>query len=132
MHVKVAGVRGGHKLFLVFILGRGGVEQNISREWGGRKNFGDSEGNIPDPPPPPPPPPPQADNNDSSLNRKIFRNRHNSIPDPTQVTPWKKNNTKNSHHQRHYQQQPSELQWLEHLWNHESMFETGVVRAKEC
>ena len=24
MHVKVAGVRGGHKLFLVFILGRGG------------------------------------------------------------------------------------------------------------
>ena len=34
MHVKVAGVRGGHKLFLVFILGRGGggVEQNISRE----------------------------------------------------------------------------------------------------
>ena len=53
MHVKVAGVRGGHKLFLVFILGRGEVEQNISREWGGRKNFGDSEGNIPDPPPTP-------------------------------------------------------------------------------
>ena len=25
-----------------------------------------------------------------------------------------------------------ELQWLEHLWNHENMFETGVVRAKEC
>ena len=25
-----------------------------------------------------------------------------------------------------------ELQWLEHLWNHESMFETGVVRATEC
>ena len=22
-----------------------------------------------------------------------------------------------------------ELQWLEHLWNHEDMFETGVVRA---
>ena len=22
-----------------------------------------------------------------------------------------------------------ELQWLEHLWNHENMFETGVVRA---
>ena len=25
-----------------------------------------------------------------------------------------------------------ELQWLEHLWNHENMFEIGVVRAKEC
>ena len=23
-----------------------------------------------------------------------------------------------------------ELQWLEHLWNHENMFETGLVRAK--
>ena len=25
-----------------------------------------------------------------------------------------------------------ELQWLEHLWNHENMFETRVVRANEC
>ena len=25
-----------------------------------------------------------------------------------------------------------EFQWLEHLWNHEKMFETGVVRANEC
>ena len=25
-----------------------------------------------------------------------------------------------------------ELQWLEHLWNHENMFETGVVRTDEC
>ena len=25
-----------------------------------------------------------------------------------------------------------EPQWLEHLWNHENMFETGVVRAYEC
>ena len=25
-----------------------------------------------------------------------------------------------------------ELQWLEHLWNHENMFETEVVRANEC
>ena len=24
-----------------------------------------------------------------------------------------------------------ELKWLEHLWNHENMFETGVVRANE-
>ena len=24
-----------------------------------------------------------------------------------------------------------ELQWLEHYWNHENMFETGVVRASE-
>ena len=26
----------------------------------------------------------------------------------------------------------AELQWLEHLWNHEKMFETEVVRANEC
>ena len=25
-----------------------------------------------------------------------------------------------------------ELQWLELLWNHENMLETGVVRANEC
>ena len=25
-----------------------------------------------------------------------------------------------------------ELQWLDHLWNHENMFETGLVRANEC
>ena len=25
-----------------------------------------------------------------------------------------------------------ELQWLEHLWDYENMFETGVVRANEC
>ena len=25
-----------------------------------------------------------------------------------------------------------ELQWLELIWNHENIFETGVVRAKEC
>ena len=25
-----------------------------------------------------------------------------------------------------------ELQWLEHLWNHENIFETKVVRANEC
>ena len=25
-----------------------------------------------------------------------------------------------------------ELQWLEHLWDHENMFEAGVVRANEC
>ena len=25
-----------------------------------------------------------------------------------------------------------ELQWLEHLWNHENMFETEVVPANEC
>ena len=24
------------------------------------------------------------------------------------------------------------LQWLEHLWDYENMFETGVVRANEC
>ena len=26
----------------------------------------------------------------------------------------------------------AELQWLKHLWNHENIFETGVVRASEC
>ena len=25
-----------------------------------------------------------------------------------------------------------ELQWLEHLWDHENMFETRVDRASEC
>ena len=25
-----------------------------------------------------------------------------------------------------------ELQWLEHLWNQENIFKTGVVRAYEC
>ena len=30
------------------------------------------------------------------------------------------------------QQYIVELQWLEQLWNHENMFETGVVRANEC
>ena len=25
-----------------------------------------------------------------------------------------------------------EHQWLEHLWDHENMFETGVVRVNEC
>ena len=25
-----------------------------------------------------------------------------------------------------------DVQWLEHLWNHENMFETGVVRVNEC
>ena len=26
----------------------------------------------------------------------------------------------------------AELQWLEHIWDHENLFETGVVRANEC
>ena len=25
-----------------------------------------------------------------------------------------------------------ELQWLEHLWDYENMFETGVVRVNKC
>ena len=25
-----------------------------------------------------------------------------------------------------------ELKWLEHLWNQENMFETGIVRDNEC
>ena len=50
MYVKVAGVRGGHKLFWHLSSGGGGFEQNISRDWGGRKNFGDSIYPIPPPP----------------------------------------------------------------------------------
>ena len=26
----------------------------------------------------------------------------------------------------------TDLQWLEHLWNHENMFQTGEVQANEC
>ena len=26
----------------------------------------------------------------------------------------------------------AELQWLEYHWNHENVFETGVVRTSEC
>ena len=25
-----------------------------------------------------------------------------------------------------------ELLWVEHIWNHENVFEAGVVRANEC
>ena len=25
-----------------------------------------------------------------------------------------------------------ELKWLEHLWDYENIYETGVVRANEC
>ena len=32
----------------------------------------------------------------------------------------------------HINQYTVELQWLEHLWDYENMFETGVVRASEC
>ena len=31
-----------------------------------------------------------------------------------------------------HNQDTVELQWLKHLWDHEYMFETGVVRANEC
>ena len=32
----------------------------------------------------------------------------------------------------HLSVQLIDLQWLEHLWNHEKMFETGVVPSNEC
>ena len=32
----------------------------------------------------------------------------------------------------HVEYDTVELQWLEQLWKHEIMFETGVVRANEC
>ena len=32
----------------------------------------------------------------------------------------------------HFEKNTVELQWLKYLWNHENMFETGVVRANEC
>ena len=35
-------------------------------------------------------------------------------------------------HQNAKHENTVELQWLEHLWDHENMFETGVVRANEC
>ena len=31
-----------------------------------------------------------------------------------------------------WQKYTVELQWLEHFWNHENVFETGVVRANKC
>ena len=31
-----------------------------------------------------------------------------------------------------YEIQYSRIQWLEHHWNHENMFETRVVRLNEC
>ena len=31
-----------------------------------------------------------------------------------------------------WQMNTVEFQWLEHLWNHENMFDTGVVRANQC
>ena len=31
-----------------------------------------------------------------------------------------------------YLQCTVENQWLQHLWNHENMFKTGVVQANEC
>ena len=31
----------------------------------------------------------------------------------------------------YYSRTSVELQWLERLWNHKNMFETGVVRANE-
>ena len=32
----------------------------------------------------------------------------------------------------YYHVYTAKLQWLEHLWNPEKMFETGVVQADEC
>ena len=36
---------------------------------------------------------------------------------------------KKTQQQNWHLQNTVELQWLEHLWNRENMFETGVVRA---
>ena len=35
-------------------------------------------------------------------------------------------------HRRRTERNTVELQWLEHLWNHENILETGVARANEC
>ena len=35
-------------------------------------------------------------------------------------------------HCHKFHQVTVELQWLEHLWDHENYFETGGVRANEC
>ena len=37
-----------------------------------------------------------------------------------------------SSHGKKVPERTVELQWLEYLWDHENMFETGVVRANEC
>ena len=56
MHVKVAGVRGGHKLFFVFILGRGGGSNKIFRANGAVVKILVTPREIyPTPPPPPHP-----------------------------------------------------------------------------
>ena len=34
--------------------------------------------------------------------------------------------------ENHFLLNTAELQWLEHLRDHETLFETGVARANEC
>ena len=48
---------------------------------------------------------------------------------PMELLPWKQ--YWNSHATVNFLR-TAQLQWLEHRWNHENMFETGVVRANEC
>ena len=45
---------------------------------------------------------------------------------------WKKEAKNKSYHPGCHSHNPVELQWLEHLRDHENIFETGVVRANEC
>ena len=56
-------------------------------------------------------------------------------------TSSRKNDSTKRRNQRHHQRAAEkclrclttiELQWLEHLWSHEKVFEIGVVRANEC
>ena len=56
MHVKVAGVRGGHKLFLVFILGRGGSNKIFRANGAVIKILVTPREIYPIPTPPPPTP----------------------------------------------------------------------------
>ena len=54
----------------------------------------------------------------------IYREAKNPPPPPKKKKKKKKN--------KKHLVITVELQWLEHLWNHENMLETGVVRGSKC
>ena len=60
----------------------------------------------------------------SVFNRKVTSTEQSSLG--TYI------NSKGTDNGRAAEPYVAELQWLEHLWNHENMFETGVVRTNEC
>ena len=50
------------------------------------------------------------------------------------VGTFQRNNRKLDHAEPKYVHNYTtvKLHWLEHLWNHENMYEAGLVRANEC